>query len=279
MKTNIPKTISESNLSIAWAEAFLHVLDGGGSDCLVVALRNFPDALPPQESLIASAIDDALAKAEIPLVKQTAFTIVPYERWLRTGKPDIVTLSDWYLTELLPRLKARCSKNRYGTYFERLVGYSGVRTISGREDVRTINQLEFVISLWKKGEEKGRRPRRSALQLACFDPAKDDTGSALAGFPCLQQISLTYHESGTLELNAFYPTQYIFDRAYGNYLGLCQLGHFLADQLGLKFTAFTCFVAHPELGNGNQSSHAKMAAFLRERIAAFRDLETAEASK
>jgi thymidylate synthase len=141
-----------------------------------------------------------------------------------------------------------------------------VRYRDGKEEIRTINQLEYVVSLWKKRAEKGGRPRQSALQLACFDPAKDDTGSPLAGFPCLQQISLTYHEEGTLEINGYYPTQYMFDRAYGNYLGLCQLGHLIAHEVGARFTAMTCFIARPQLGSGSKASHAELAHVLQDRI-------------
>ncbi len=266
MKTNLPYTIAGSNLSLVWAEAFLHTLRGGDSDCLVIALRDFSGSLPDQDKDIADTLDRCLKEGSIPLIAQTAFTIVPYDRWLRTGKPDIVSLGEWYLNELLPRLKARCSKNRHGTYFERLISYSGTRSIKGKTELKTVNQLEFAISLWKKSELKGRRPRQSALQLSCFDPAKDHTGTALAGFPCLQQISLTYHEEGTLEINAFYPTQYIFDRAYGNYLGLCQLGHFLAEQMGVRFTGFTCFIARPELGFGTKKHHSDLIQFLETKL-------------
>lgn len=30
-------------------------------------------------------------------------------------------------------------------------------------------------------------------------------------------------------------------KAYGNWLGLCRLGAFIAEQSGLKLTRFTCF--------------------------------------
>ena len=266
MKLTEPKTIVSSNLSAAWAQAFLHVLNGGDSECMTVAVRGFAGDLPPQDEAISAALNQTLRDAKTPTIDQTALTIVPYDRWLRTGKPDLQVTTDWYLNHLLPRLKARCFKNRRGTYFERLVAYTGVRFVGGKAEVKTVNQLEYVLSFWRKRVEKGSRPRQSALQLSCFDPAKDDTGSALSGFPCLQQISLTYHEAGTLEINAYYPTQYFFDRAYGNYLGLCQLGHFLAHQLGVRFSAFTCFVARPELGSGSKSSHAKLVATLRERL-------------
>lgn len=247
--TTKPHLITESNLSTAWARALLHAHDGA-NDTLVVAIRDFEGDIPAQDATIATELDQRLSALEIPKIDQTALTIVPYEKWLREGKISIEELTSWYLDSMLPRLKARCTKNRRGTYFERLVSYSGINSKGGRDEPKTVNQLAHVIELWKNKAENSRpsRPRQSALQLACFDPAKDDTGSALLGFPCLQKVSFTYHEVGSLEVNAYYPTQYIFDRAYGNYLGLCQLGHLVAHSLGVKLTRFTCFTARPEVG-------------------------------
>ena len=247
--TTKPHLITESNLSTAWARAFLHAHDGA-NDTLVVAIRDFEGEIPSQDKEIATELDKRLSALAIPKIAHTALTIVPYEKWLRDGKISIEELTAWYLKSLLPRLKARCKKNKRGTYFERLVSYSGIYVKGGQEEPRTVNQLAHVIELWKRGAEYARpsRPRQSALQLACFDPAKDDTGSPQLGFPCLQQVSFTYHEAGSLEVNAYYPKQYLFDRAYGNYLGLCQLGHLVAHSLGVKLTRFTCINASPEVG-------------------------------
>src|SRR5260370_33467252 len=269
MKTHKPTMIVESNLSVAWARAFLHVINSEDPGCLLVALRDFSTELPPQDAGISEALDAFLQKAgeNIPTSNQTALAIIPYDRWLRMKKPEMEILKKWYLDQYLPRLKARCSKNRHGTYFERLVAYSGAKTVNGRPEWREVDQLAHVVEIWRRGMDKGRRPRQSALQLACFDPAKDHTGSALAGFPCLQQISLTYKETGTLEINAYYPTQYLLERAYGNYLGLCQLGHFIAHQLGARLTVFTCFVGNPELGTFNKSDVAGLAGYLKHRLA------------
>ena len=88
-----------------------------------------------------------------------------------------------------------------------------------------------------------------SLQISCFDPAKDHTGQPVRGFPCLQQISISYDDDGGLAVNAFYLMQYIFDRAYGNYLGLCHLGEFLAHETDLRFSRMTCFIGKPELGD------------------------------
>ena len=45
----------------------------------------------------------------------------------------------------------------------------------------------------------------------------------------------------TLSLNAFYATQQLFVKAYGNWLGLCRLGTFVAGQTGLRFAELNCF--------------------------------------
>lgn len=265
MKMNEPTLITANSISDAWGAAFLKVLNGGEKYPLVVSIRNFSEEIPSQDTVISDALDVYLRESGIPTIAQTALTLAPYERWNRLGKPKISELSQWYLTELLPRLKARCSKNQRGTYFERLVSYTGVRIVDGKQKLQTIDQLDFVISTWEKRAKKGRRPRQSALQLSCFDPAKDHTGSALSGFPCLQQVSLTYKEKGSLEINAYYPTQYLVDRAYGNYLGLCQLGHIIAHELGLRLTSFTCFVACPEIGPESKKSLRHLSELVKKR--------------
>jgi hypothetical protein len=92
------------------------------------------------------------------------------------------------------------------------------------------------------------------LQAACFDPLKDHTGQSVRGFPCLQQVSFAHDQNDGLAVNAYYPTQYVFDRGYGNYLGLCHLGHFMAHELGLQLLRVNCYIGRPELGNATKSS-------------------------
>src|SRR5262249_52342487 len=156
----------------------------------------------------------------------------------------------------LPRLKARDRRNRLGTYFERLMNFTGMQ----RGKPKSVDQLSFVIDLLKK---RKKWPRQSALQIACFDPAKDHTGQPVRGFPCLQQVSLAYDDDGRFAMSAYYPTQYIFDRAYGNYLGLCNLGQFLAKETGLTFARLTCFIGRPELGDVRRGDLNQLVALAR----------------
>jgi hypothetical protein len=41
--------------------------------------------------------------------------------------------------------------------------------------------------------------------------------------------------------------QYLFERAYGNYLGLARLGEFMAHEMGLRLERVVCFSAVAKL--------------------------------
>jgi hypothetical protein len=104
------------------------------------------------------------------------------------------------------------------------------------------------------------------LQASIFDPARDLFPGARIGFPCLQHISLVPH--GTeLTLNAFYATQLLFEKAYGNFLGLCRLGGFLALEMGLSFTSFNCFIGSEKLSVSKVSMN-NLVALARPNLAA-----------
>jgi hypothetical protein len=113
-----------------------------------------------------------------------------------------------------PRLNGR------GLYFERMTMY-GRGPCDG-------NQLEWILSQHES------RPgvRRSMWQATAFDPERDHSATAQLGFPCLQHVSFVPTPSGLIT-NAFYATQQLFDKAYGNYLGLAQLAAFMAHEMKL----------------------------------------------
>lgn len=251
MSANAPEIIAEHNLSHAWARAFLTVMDR--SDRLLapltISITGFNDGRPAEDMRIRDALDSALGEHDGKYSSAvSALTIFPYKHWDREGRPDCHVLSDWYLTQFLPRLKARDRLNKKGTYFERMIAFQGVKHRDGRDELVVKNQLQHIVDIWRRDQGNGTRPRQSALQVACFDPAKDHTGATRSGFPCLQQVSFAYGDRGELAVNAYYPTQYIFDRAYGNYLGLCHLGHFMACEMGLTLVRVNCYVGVPELG-------------------------------
>jgi hypothetical protein len=255
MSTKAPEIIIDTNLSFGWGRAFLRAMSEETLPPLMISVTGFMDSVPSENDDIRRMLDHALAAQNKYDTDVSAITIFPYKHWIRSGKASRHELYDWYLKQYLPRLKARDINNRYGTYFERMIAFQGSRKKNNGFELHTKNQLEQIIDDWNRPRPHPKRPRQSALQAACLDPAKDLTGQSVRGFPCLQQVSFNYDDEGGLAVNAYYPSQYIFDRAYGNYLGLSQLGHFMAHELGLTMVRLNCFVARPELG-GIQSKAA-----------------------
>jgi thymidylate synthase len=96
------------------------------------------------------------------------------------------------------------------------------------------NQLQHVIDTFKRGNK-----RRSALQASIFNPHVDHTHQPRQGFPCMQHVHFMPEDDGLI-ITGVYATQYIFEKAYGNYLGLYHLGKFMAHEMGMKLLQVRC---------------------------------------
>lgn len=252
-------SIVEDNLSVAWAKALVHVHERRTGDLspLLVSVVNFPNGEPLEVPELRRALDNFLVAHDrpMPTSSESAATIFPYRAWLRQNRPSRSDFFRWYLTRRLPRVRARNRKNAYGTYFERMIRFT---------PNSSCNQLDNIIARWNtRASAQGSRLRRSALQVVVVDPTRDLTGQALRGFPCLQQVSFSYDDAGGLSVTAYYPTQYIVDRAYGNYLGLSHLGAFMAHEMGLTLVRLNCVVIHPTLGTPSKASIRAIAVIAR----------------
>jgi hypothetical protein len=233
--------IEELSLSVAWAKALRLASARGRSEIapLTVSITGFDESGMVNETrAIRSAIDRVLAAGKKQTVETVANTIFPNSLW-NPSAPRTQLFERYH--SVLPKLR-KDPKNRRGIYFERM--------ITGGPAGRT-NQLEHAISMYKARASV----RRSALQTATFDPSKDHSTSAQLGFPCLQHVAFTPSD-GALNVNAIYATQYLVERGYGNYLGLCRLGRFVAQELGLRLGRLTCLVglAKCDLAKGKVSS-------------------------
>jgi hypothetical protein len=240
--TTLPELVDEQNLSLAWSKVFMRILENPGTTIspLVVSITGLASAGDPEEDpAVRGAIDACLRARGDPDVETVAWTIFPQSLW-RLVCQDRQRLYQLY-KGTVERYKAmNRAKNGRGLYFERLIAFGG-----GPEDG---NQLEWIIK--QHGSRTG--VRTSMLQAAVFDPRRDHVASAQLGFPCLQHVALT-SEGSALSLNAFYATQQIFDKAYGNWLGLYHLGQFMAREMGLVFDRFTCFVGVEKLDRPTKS--------------------------
>lgn len=237
-----PLVICETNLSLAWSKVLLYVVTSPGTEIapLVLSLSGFAaNNVIPENDLLREALDALLRRKGFLTIDDVAWTIFPQSLWRMSGS-DRSKLYGLYRSTF-PRW--RCmnkKKNGRGLYFERLIQY-GRGPCDG-------NQLEWILSQYASRSGV----RRSMLQATTFDPERDHIATAQLGFPCLQHVSFEPTNSG-LVMNAFYATQQIFDKAYGNYLGLAHLGAFMAHEMGLNLARMNVMVGVAKLERINKT--------------------------
>lgn len=247
---DVPEVIEGSNLSWVWAEAIRKIQGKSGHTLspLIISVHGFDTSGQPHEDRAMRHDLDALLAAKNEWdIETVAFTILP-ERICQIAGGDRTKLFEIY-RRAFPKYQAMNRQlNGRGLYFERL-------TMFGRGPCNG-NQLEFIIQ-----EFSGRTGvRDSMLQASIFDPERDHSSSAQLGFPCLQHVSFVPTKGG-LVTNAFYATQQLFNKAYGNYLGLAQLGRFVAEECGMKPIRLNVYIGVAKL-EGIGKTDARLVALV-----------------
>jgi thymidylate synthase len=255
---NINKTqiINEDNLSVAWAKAFLRSISQSKEIIpLIVMVNDLNNDSGWEDMEIRRILDNYLKKMGKQSCNTVANTIFPESLWNpKAGKEQ---LYERYF-QILPLIR-KCPKNKYGVYFERLIAYDSKEDSANR--LNKSNQLETIIGNYNS--RKG--VRRSVLQTSIFDPMRDHSNRAYLSFPCLQHITFAPCGDGhNMTVNGFYAMQHLFERAYGNYLGLYYLGQFVAHELRLELNQINCMVGIGKLEVYN--NHIKKLAERIEKI-------------
>lgn len=238
---NTPTFINEKNLSEAWCQALDYIINNPGTELspLVLTLTDFAEL-----DAVRTIIDENLVLNDLDTIDTVASTIFPEPLYNFHGQ-NRQKLYEVYL-KTLARLKKVDSRNNKGTYFERLIAF---------DEDKKINQLEIIIESLK-GNSKVKR--RSKLQASIFNPITDHTTGMFQGFPCLQHVTFYKSETGGLILNSFYAVQYLYQRSYGNWLGLINLGKFVAKESNLKFERFNCFIGVEKLDKLTKAKAEKL---------------------
>ena len=233
--------IIANNLSYAWGKVVSLLLEPGTTEIhpLFVTVKNIVGNKPSEDNPIREKLDNLLINHNKYNCHTVANTIFPMSLW-NPKKPRNILFERYLRIIGKVRQYDFVSKN-YGLYFDRLINYGYSK--------KNVNQLEYIIKTRTKYNNK----RRSALQAVVIDPHLDHDHRPLRGFPCLQQVSFNPLKGNKLSITGFYPQQYIIDRAYGNYLGLCRLGHFMANELGLEFVEMNCIAGIAKLGKINKT--------------------------
>ena len=248
-----PWVVTDNNLSKAWARAFLKSMSPKKELIpLVVMVTELNNGVGWEDMEIRRLLDTSLQKMGKQSCNTVANTIFPESLW--NPKVDREKLFKRYFN-ILPEIM-KCPKNIYGVYFERLVAYDPNENT--RNASNESNQLEKIIRAYKS--KKGFR--RSVLQTSIFDPRRDHSTRPYLKFPCLQHVTFAPCGDGrSMAVNGFYAMQYLFERAYGNYLGLCRLGRFVAHELDLELVQMNCMV-----GIGKLEVHNDCVKGLAKRI-------------
>lgn len=231
-----PYLVNETDVSRAWAKAVIHIIDHSGVEIspLILSVSGFDaDGQVKESKVIRDSLDKLLSKHGHRSIADVAFTIFPQRIW-KLAKGDRGALFKYY-KDAFPRYKAMNRRdNSRGLYFERMIDF-------GRGPCEG-NQLEWILSQY----ESRKSVRRSMFQVSVFDPERDHVASAQLQFPCLQHISFEPTKGG-LVINAFYATQQMFVKAYGNYLGIAQLGAFVAREMKMNFVRMNVVIGVAKL--------------------------------
>ena len=236
-----PVVINADNLSCAWSRLFLKALDGTGTKVpsLFLSITGFgKEGIAIECPAARQALDQLLQRKGQTDIEGVAFAIFPQRIWA-ISRGDRTQFFDLYRRASSRFRTMNRAANGRGMYFERLIEY-GRGPCNG-------NQLEWILSQY--GRRKG--VRSSMLQASTFDPERDHVANAQLGFPCLQQMSFVPTDDG-LVMNAFYATQQIFNKSYGNYLGLTRLGAFMAHEMNMRFARLNVMVGLAKLERINK---------------------------
>lgn len=245
MTDTAPLVVDDTNLSRAWARVLVACLGAPGSrkTSLIASVHSMPRMSASEDESIRQALDGYLEVNSYASVHTVANTLFPEHMWDLAGH-DAPAFYQIY-EEALPKIKAQNrGSNGRGTYLERLLAYG-----SGPHP----NQLAHIIETFTSRSGV----RHSALQASVFDPVRDHVTQAQLAFPCLQHLSFVPTDRGLL-VNAFYATQQVLFKAYGNYLGLWRLGSFVAGELGTQMHRLSCYVGEAKI-EGRNGSGSKRA--------------------
>lgn len=252
-----PVVIDQQDVALAWLQAFDEITKPGTDEIapLVVCITGFENNLVSENLNVRKLLDKALAMRGLQSIRTVANTIFPASLW-NPGRPAAALFARY--TRVAKKLR-HYKLNRNGIYFERMIDFHPKDTKEG------LNQLKYMLATRAGGNH-----RRSAYQISVVDPTHDHTDQPRRGFPCLQQVSVTPIAGNELSITGLYATQTMFERAYGNYIGLCDLGRFFAHYWDLKLSRVTCVssVAQLDTDNISKTDARKLAAQAHEAAGA-----------
>ena len=240
--------IKSNNISEAWLKSMRYLQTQHGEAANLFVSLSTP-------ALVCAAVTDFLDSFLLRdpkglSIEKTASTIFPSEFYL----PELLgTCAQDHLYQCHRKVRRFEERwNKGGSYFDRMVHWQG------RDKV--VNQLERKIDLYRK-QLTLNHEAANFFEIAFSDPEEDASTFSLEGeairtydpdldhsiysFPCLSHISISLSKR-KLHMTAVYRNQYFIQKAYGNFLGLLRLLHFLAREIGVETGELVCVATHAD---------------------------------
>jgi hypothetical protein len=228
----LPSEVNADTVSHAWVQAVATVgeLPGRHAFHLIVRIQRPQVELP----IVRTMADKLLSDLRLDPVTTVANTLFPAA--LARLHPEPAHLAERY-RRLYPRLR-KFPANRGGTYFGRLVELPS--------EQGNVDQLTDIVDKLRRSA-RGQK-RKATYEADCSNPSMAvyrDTKDRrkTMGFPCLSFCSFQL-DVDQVHLVAHYRSQYLVQRAYGNYLALGQLLDYVATAAGLKTGQLTVIAGH-----------------------------------
>lgn len=255
-------SISAPTVSEAWAHAFTAVMNAPHQRLyhLVVQMQAGYREKQPVRT-IADAVLASLEKKDEPTIVTVRNTIFPKSLVRSTTSAHELPVA--FEAGRLARNKIHTS-NVKGRYFERLIALK-------RSDGQPFNQLAHTIDKLRQRNARARFEIELVSEvavseaIAVYSSERDANKPPLMGFPCLSHVAFQ-RDDDVVHCVAYYRSQDMAQRAYGNYWALGQLQQYVAEQAGLQPGTLTVVSGVATLGIGVTKARA-FATKMREVLA------------
>ena len=224
---NDVRSIAAHDVASAWIGVLENVLGRPGQRVTNIVVRIKE---PLEEEVEVRRLADNFFATRLKPIETVANTIFPSSWAQRRPEPNELAA---YYRERYPLLR-RFPGNRHGTYFGRIVSFPN-------QDGPCDQLTRTVENLRREGRRRG--GLSSIYELAIYRAGEIN---GLRGFPCLSLCSL-HMVAGALHLTAHYRNHYLVERAYGNYLGLARLQHYIATAASLEIGELMVVAGHARI--------------------------------
>jgi len=226
---NKPIVICEDSFQRAWAQAFLELSANQWDAWNIVVQINQPELFNNE---INTLFENFANNNNLISPKHVAHTIFPQTFFTNGISKEKLYYKYWKFF----KRKRREPRSGWGTYFERMINYP---TPKG-----DIDQLGGIIN------NINNRPKNYGASYTIVIPCPHKDLNKIMGAPCLNYITIqtenvpNQENMKIINMLAVYRNHDFTKRAYGNYLGLCNLLKYIAHETNSLIGTFTCVSSH-----------------------------------